>query len=224
MNNITYKKINNEYSKVIYGDFHVIMNMKNGYINATKLCIRGRNRFDNWVKNSNSVQLINFFQKSLNVDVIYNIFADKYVHPKLMPYVAIWVSKDFAYKVSFIIDDWIKIPSQNELTFWNDMGDFFKEPINDDVVIEINIEQIAKEENGHSKVETPIGIIDVLTDTKIIDVKPEYLWKEALGKVKCYSFYYPDKQKYIYLYNSNYKNMHVISQICDNESVMVKYI
>ena len=103
------------------------------------------------------------------------------------------------------------------------MGDFFKDTKNDNIM-EITIEEIAKEENGYSKVETPIGFIDVLTDTKIIEVKPEYLWKEALGNVKCYSFYYPDKQKYIYLYNCNYKNMHVINQICDNECVFVKYM
>jgi len=52
-----------------------------------------------------------------------------------------------------------------------------------------------------SGIKTPVGYIDVLTDTKIIEVKQINLWKHALGQVKCYGYYYPDKQKWIYLFN-----------------------
>jgi hypothetical protein len=35
---IVFRKINNEFIYGLYGDFKVVMMMKNGYINATKLC------------------------------------------------------------------------------------------------------------------------------------------------------------------------------------------
>ena len=39
------------------------------------------------------------------------------------------------------------------------------------------------------------SFIDVLTADKIIEVKQEHNWKHALGQVKCYGFYYPNKEK-----------------------------
>ena len=84
--------------------------------------------------------------------------------------------------------------------------------------------QIAIDEDGSIEVETPAGFIDVLTNYKIIEVKTEHNWKHALGQVKCYGFYYPNKEKWIYLFDCNYTNKDIINNICQAEGVCVKYI
>jgi hypothetical protein len=59
--NLAYEKINDKYSKAKYGDFDVIMDMTNGYINATKLCTDGGKKMCHWLENKNSKELIKYF-------------------------------------------------------------------------------------------------------------------------------------------------------------------
>ena len=59
--NLAYEKINDKYSKAKYGDFDVIMDVTNGYINATKLCTDGGKKMCNWLRNDNSKELIKYF-------------------------------------------------------------------------------------------------------------------------------------------------------------------
>ena len=61
--NLAYETINEKYSKAKYGDFDVIMDMTNGYINATKLCADGDKKFYHWNENKFNKELINYFQK-----------------------------------------------------------------------------------------------------------------------------------------------------------------
>ena len=236
---LEYEKINNVYSKAKYGGFDVIMNIENGYINATKLCADGGKLMKNWLRNDGNKELVEFFESrgsshSLKMITIITSGSDKetilrgtYVHPKLIPHIAMWISPAFAYKISCILEEWKKISPDNEERFWNEMGSSFKETkdMNKNEGYESMFrDRIAKEENGIIEVETPVGFIDVLTDSKIIEVKSQHLWKHALGQVKCYGYYYPDKQKYIYLFDCKDMNKDIIDDICNSEGVMVKYI
>lgn len=45
---------------------------------------------------------------------------------------------------------------------------------------------------------TPAGIIDILTQTELIEIKHWIAWKSAIGQVMAYSRYYPDHKKIIY--------------------------
>ena len=58
--NLAYEKINDKYSKAKYGEFDVIMDMTNGYINATKLCSDGGKKMCHWLENKNSKGLIKY--------------------------------------------------------------------------------------------------------------------------------------------------------------------
>ena len=60
--------------------------------------------------------------------------------------------------------------------------------------------QLAKELGGQMEVETPVGYIDILTPTKIIEVKEISKWKHALGQILSYATYYPNREKCIYLF------------------------
>jgi len=230
---LEYEKIDNVYSKAKYAGFDVIMNMESGYINATKLCTDGGKHMKKWMQNNGNKELIKYFEENVQTNVLIivntgvNELRGTYVHPKLIPHIAMWISPAFGYKISCILEEWKKISPDNEERFWNEMGSSFKETkdMNKNEGCEsIFRDRIVEEENGMIEVETPVGFIDVLTDSKIIEVKSQHLWKHALGQVKCYGYYYPDKQKYIYLFDCKDINKDIIDDICNSEGVMVKYI
>ena len=75
--------------------------------------------------------------------------------------------------------------------------------------------KIAERENGDCEVETPFGRIDVLTVTKVIEVKHASHWKHAFGQVLIYGLVYPDREKWIYLFDWKKEDIAVINQACD---------
>jgi hypothetical protein len=59
--------------------------------------------------------------------------------------------------------------------------------------------RLARRLNGLTEVVTPFGLIDVLTDKQVIEVKEARFWKSALGQVLAYGSFYPERQKRIHL-------------------------
>lgn len=240
LSRVSFEPINEKYSKARYGEFDVIMDMVTGYINATKLCAQGGKRLKNWTANNYSRELMKEMEDTINLSLENNkkisflvtggqnrILTGTYVHPDLIPHIACWVSTKFAIKVSKIINEWVQASQENKNRYWNEMGDSFNQSkhINQNECKETQIRnQTAIDEDGFIEVETPAGFIDVLTNYKVIEVKTEYNWKHALGQVKCYGFYYPTKEKWIYLFDCKYENKDVINNICHSEGVFVKYI
>lgn len=53
---------------------------------------------------------------------------------------------------------------------------------------------------GQAEVHTPVGYIDLLLPTAVVEVKDFVKWKHALGQVLAYSSYYPGRRKIIHLY------------------------
>ena len=127
--NLAYEKINDKYSKAKYGDFDVIMDMTNGYINATKLCTDGGKKMCAWLRNDNSKELIKFFKEEniykgsmqLCIDPLYmistgpNDLRGTYIDSKLACMVAIWISPAFAFKVSNIVNDFLIREKEDEI-------------------------------------------------------------------------------------------------------------
>ncbi|MDV3002505.1 MAG: hypothetical protein N5P05_004160 (plasmid) [Chroococcopsis gigantea SAG 12.99] len=60
--------------------------------------------------------------------------------------------------------------------------------------------RLRSEIGGLSEISTPVGRIDLLTDTEIIEVKRFGDWKAALGQILIYSAFYPEHQKRIHLF------------------------
>lgn len=52
-------------------------------------------------------------------------------------------------------------------------------------------DRLAKQLKGRIEVPTEAGRIDILTDTEVIEVKRSNKWKDAIGQVKSYGYYYP---------------------------------
>jgi hypothetical protein len=120
--NLAYESINDKYSKAKYGDFDVIMDMSNGYINATKLCADGGKYFKHWMENKSNKELINDFEKNqtefrpvLFMSDSYGITRGTYVHQDLIPHIAAWVSPSFARKVSIIVNNFLAREREEEI-------------------------------------------------------------------------------------------------------------
>ncbi len=109
---------------------HVIMDIRNRYINATKLCKEDGKRFDNWLANESSKELIQelYFQLNSSYEIAFpstgntvdgsTVFTPTtlltggnnvelrgtYVHPLLLPNILSWLSPKFALRVGKIVN------------------------------------------------------------------------------------------------------------------------
>lgn len=120
--NLVYESINEKYSRAKYGEFNVIMDTSNGYINATKLCADGGKKFHHWNENKSNKELIAEFEKNqtefrevLFTSDSYGITRGSYVHQDLIPHIASWVSPTFARKVSVIVNNFLAREREEEL-------------------------------------------------------------------------------------------------------------
>ena len=101
-----------------YGSFKVIMDMENGFINATHMCKgNDKKKIRQWSDNHTSKAIMNTLSSvtndgypSLTNPIKYMIKSNSipilrgtYFHPKLIPHVAMWYSPQYAIKVSEIM-------------------------------------------------------------------------------------------------------------------------
>lgn len=114
---ITFESIDNQYEWGTYFDFKVLIMSENGYINATRLCKDGNKRFDNWLQNQSSKELVDELSSSHGIPgeliLIKNMTGTyehrgTYVHRKLITSIASWISPAFAFKVHDIVEEYIK--------------------------------------------------------------------------------------------------------------------
>jgi hypothetical protein len=69
-----------------------------------------------------------------------------------------------------------------------------------------------------------IGLIDILTENELIEVKPFYQWKSALGQILAYSYSYKDHKKRLHLIGEpEIYNKLAIENICESWQVMTTF-
>lgn len=74
------------------------------------------------------------------------------------------------------------------------------------------------------QVATPVGVIDVLTSTEVIEVKQFKGWKAALGQVLVYGNQYPSHSKRIHLFGSAHPDVQLlIERECAKFNVVVTW-
>ena len=76
--------------------------------------------------------------------------------------------------------------------------------------------------NGLLEVSTPVGKIDILTDTLLIEIKKAKDWKAAIGQLLMYGHYYPKHQKILYLFDvpKNF-DLDLIVYLCNDFNITV---
>jgi hypothetical protein len=205
---------------------------KNGYINATKLCQAGNNRLFKWNQNKQSKILEKEISSLLNIDVDVddlkyvirggtNTIRGTFVHPLLITPIACWIFPTFTFNVSVWIEEWKKYSKNNNLKYWNTLATC-KPLHNNDPEKQIQI-KLQKLYGGEIEVDTKYGYIDLLTETKIIEIKKYDRWKYALGQILAYSDEYQEHQKIIYLFNvPKNEDMTHIKKICDKYNVIIE--
>jgi KilA-N domain len=224
-------------------DFTITFRTTDGYVNATKLCALGTSRcgnskkFTTWAKRISNEELKQKISIACGVPVDkltevvqcgkHNDVSGTYVHPELVMHIASWISADFAISVNNMLKAWRAITPDNEQTYWGNMVHCLALPsmCDDDDETEAGISNsLAQTRNGEREVETPVGRIDVLTPTEVIEVKRIQLWKHALGQILAYGDFYPDHVKKIYLYNDRNTifDDNIIRRICNNYHVVVE--
>lgn len=84
---------------------------------------------------------------------------------------------------------------------------------------EVIRDRLQAEIGGVAEVVTPVGKIDLLTSTEIIEVKAFKDWKAALRQVLVYSGFYPKHKKRIHLFCSK----HEFKRLSDIESACLSF-
>jgi hypothetical protein len=84
--------------------------------------------------------------------------------------------------------------------------------------------RLSRNLDGQMEVLTPVGRIDILTSTEIIEVKEAKSWKAAMGQVIAYGYFYPSHQKRIHLYGAIHSaSKDYIEKVCRTSSVIVTW-
>jgi hypothetical protein len=204
------------FGKGKYGEFEVIIEQNSGYINATKLCATGGKPFKDWLRLNGSISLIKYFNSSTQIhlfesDIKFLVKGGScievrgtYVHELLVNPIVCWVSPKFTIFVSKIINEWKK---QNESLYWEKVREGLKDSRSNNLREAEIRDSIAETLNGQIEVKTPVGRIDILTDTLLIEVKRACHWKHALGQVIAYGMHYPDHKQVIWLFDYNTRNI-----------------
>lgn len=126
---IRYEQINLELSWAQYDDVSVIID-SDGYIGITQLCKQVNKKYKDWRKTKGSKTIFKSFgivinkeegeERQISRKIDGNpVISGIYIHPKIAPFVAYWISADLAYKVSAIIEDRqhkILVEKNHELT------------------------------------------------------------------------------------------------------------
>ena len=99
------------YDIVEYLNLKVIFKKINDFINVSDLCKQNNTRFADWSRLDHSQTVIEHFEKKLNIKVIERDetyrYRGTYMHKDLVVHLAIWISVDFAFKVSKIVNEYI---------------------------------------------------------------------------------------------------------------------
>jgi hypothetical protein len=81
--------------------------------------------------------------------------------------------------------------------------------------------------NGVVEAETPVGKIDILTRTKLIEIKQADMWKMGVGQLMTMGLHYPDRQKVLILINyipilaTQFSKKEVVEEHCQNLGIEV---
>jgi hypothetical protein len=194
LKDIPYKHATYSFGWGKYDTFKVIVLKENGYINASKLCLNAGKEYYRWNETNKAKESIKYYNSLTGTGVTISVLD---VSNKLR---GTYVHPKLLPEIM----KWIsRKPSKQTEAGVRDL--------------------IAKQLNGRIEVTTPVGRIDVLTDTLLIEVKNACHWKSALGQVIAYGMYYPDHKKVIWLFGYNTKNI-IMESALENMGIYLRWV
>ena len=76
---------------------------------------------------------------------------------------------------------------------------------------------------GKVEAYTKFGLIDLLTDTELIEIKVVHRWKDAIGHIVAKSEKYPNHKKRLHLFGAQEPILENIQEVCDRLSIRVTF-
>lgn len=85
-------------------------------------------------------------------------------------------------------------------------------------------DHLVQELEGEKEVQTPVGRIDILTKTELIELKNVKNWKSAIGQVKSYGKFYPKHRLRIHLFGEMTESkLNNIQETCNSEGIILTW-
>jgi hypothetical protein len=207
-----------------------IRQREDGYLNATEMCRVEGKLFADYFRLRQTDEYLNALSTSMGqpIDLLVekivsgiNENRGTWVNPRVAVHLAQWISPQFAVKVSEWIEEWYKSSDINYAKFLHEINNL--KPSRSSQQIEKNIQaKLAKKYNADVEIETEVGMIDMLTNTEIIEIKVASKWKHALGQIISYGEFYPSHKKKIILFGKVEVNIETIKKICIKFDVEVE--
>ncbi len=76
---------------------------------------------------------------------------------------------------------------------------------------------------GKVEAYTKYGLIDLLTETELIEIKIAHRWKDAIGHILAKSEKYPNHQKRLHLFSHQEQILDNIEEVCDRLQIRVTF-
>jgi hypothetical protein len=187
---LAYEKITDRYYKARYLGLECIMDITNGYINGTKLCLSAKDKSKkilNYIDRMRCKLLINYYMSNiidysadLSVNVVDGIkeIRGTYLHPILFLDLAIWISPAAYMKANTIITE--NLLKNKEESCVNEKLTILEK--NQETIVKIIIENNEKIqnsfgksleniENDNCKIKLSLKRLETKIDTKLVEPK-----------------------------------------------------
>lgn len=185
----------------MYGDRRVIVR-DDGYVNATKFCSLADKSFKDWSRLARNKENVSQMERSLGVPTGGLIHLLHLGGTNPIDHI---ISGNYVHpEVLAMLYEWIN------------------KPINATIELTIRDSLAARLPNAKCEVHTKVGRIDILTDTEIIEVKCGKNWKEAVGQVLTYGYYYPNHTKVIHLFDAAKIDINEVELICNSYGIILR--
>ena len=202
-----------------------------GYLYATEMCKVGKKEWKHYNQNNQTKEYLDALSKDLNKSISNLIESTRtglnekrgtWVHPRVAIHLAMWISPKFAVSVSKWVVEWYSQSTDNYKKFIHEISNLEpSECSKKEKKIQI---ELAASLQGQMEVKTPVGFIDILTQTHIIEIKEASCWKHALGQILIYGEYYPNYNKKIILFGKLPIGHKIISNAYSKHNVVLELL
>lgn len=177
-----------------FREHNIRQRASDGYFSATDMCKTFGKLIAHYNENKSTKNYLNALSLKLNIPIDVLFESRKggvpnkqgtWVHPQVATHLAMWISSAFAVEVTSWIEEWKNLNNTNMQSYVKKINEL--EPDSNSYEEAIIRDRIAAHLNGRTEVRCEVGVIDVMTADRIIEVKKAIRWKHAMGQALAYS-------------------------------------
>jgi hypothetical protein len=210
-------------------NIHILFR-SDGYVNATELCRVGGKLMANYNRNGRSSKFAELLANKLGTPQDVLIQTRKgglsteqgtWVHPQIATNIANWISVEFSVNMSQWIEEWKNTSNENKDIYIAELERIVGH-VYDQVERDIQ-KRLQNELGGVIEAESNFGLIDLLTDTELIEIKTFKHWKHGMGQLYAYSKSYPNHKCRLHLFEHEGCTNMDIESVCEELGIVVTY-